>query len=414
MLPTNSLLVAFVVMTAPFGAQLLLNAESFPGALPVPPPMAVASLQVAAPGAAAATVEKLREVSDEIRGRIAALPRRPCTLSVEWQRYTTLMEDILSRLTDESDARERGHALFVLGEIDRFVTMARAHSAEVCGDYDAAAEAERTGQQHLQQAKSRLRLVVSAIKGDEFPFARFGDFLAFYNGVNWNDHASTSDYRMWSFRTKPAQIYRLVQRNTSVNGGLVRVKLPRGEQRVSINFEKGPWIPFVGRSLQRNWLYWHISESMPDGLRLQTVRFNRNCARRSSAYNCYGSTLRKLEAAQGRYRLSTMVSGQMQSALQVHVTAACKRTIADPEAMRDLVLEHRPDDKLVRQAYEGAAERFLAEIGRVARSGEDKLCRPSSYMGVFTRKSHQRFMEGPARRRPRRLEPEAWPGPGSA
>ena len=52
--------------------------------------------------------------------------------------------------------------------------------------------------------------------------------------------------------------------------------------------------------------------------------------------------------------------------------------------MRDLVLEHRPDDKQVRQAYEGVADRFLAKIGLVARSGADKLCPVSQ----------QRFMDG--------------------
>ena len=356
------------------------SAATSPGALPVPSPMAVAAVQAAAPGAVSATVEKLRETADAIRGRIAALPRRPCTLSVEWRRYTTLMEYVLSRLTDESDAREREHALFVLGEIDKFVTMAGKHNAETCVDYDDAAEAERTGQRQLQQARHRLLLVVNAIQGDGFPFARFGDFQRFYNGVNWNDHVSTSEYWMEHFTTNLEQIYRLVQRNTTVNRGQVRVTLPRGQQKVSTRFTGTKW-----GFLEKNWLYWSVSESIHAGAwQLHTVRFNRNCSGKDSANHCYGSTLRKLEAAQGRYRLSTMVSRQMQSALQAHVTAACKRTITNQEAMRDLVLEHRPDDKQVRQAYEGVADRFLAKIGHVARSGADKLCPVSK----------QRFMDG--------------------
>ena len=338
--------------------------------LPVPSPMGSTAMQVAAPGAVAAPDEKLREVSDAIRDRIAALPRRPCTLSVEWRRYTTLMEDIVSRLTDESDAVERRHALFVLGEIDRFVTLFGEHSAEACADYDVAAEAARTGQRHLQQARHRLLLVANAIRGDEFPFARFGEFQKFYKDVNWNDHVSSTDYfRMWNLTTDLKQTYSLVQRNTSVNGGQVRVTLPRGQQKVSWRFDFG-----VGM-FSRNWLYWSVSESIHAGAwQLHTVRFNRNCSGKNSAYHCYGSTLRKLEAAQGGFRLSTMVGRQMQSALQAHVTAACKRTITNQEVMRDLVLEHRPEDKQVRQAYEGAAERFLTEIGLVARSGEAKLC----------------------------------------
>ena len=358
------------------------SAATRPGALPVPSPMAVAAVQAAAPGAVSATVEKLRETAGAIRGRIAALPRRPCTLSVEWRRYTTLMEYVLSRLTDESDARERQHALFVLGEINRFVTMAVAHSAETCVDYDAAAAAQRTGQRHLQQARHRLLLVANAIRGDEFPFARFGEFQKFYKDVNWYDHASSTDLlRMRNLTTNLQQVYRLVQRNTSVNGGQVRVTLPRGQQKVSTRFTRGKWVLFFGDSLERNWLYWSVSESIHAGAwQLHTVRFSRNCSGKNSAYHCYGSTLRKLEAAQGRYRLSTMVGRQMQSALQAHVTAACKRTINNQEAMRDLVLEHRPDDKQVRQAYAGVAYRFLAEIARVARSGEDRLCSVSKFM----------------------------------
>ena len=355
------------------------SAATRPGALPVPSPMAVAAVQAAAPGAVSATVEKLRETAGAIRGRIAALPRRPCTLSVEWRRYTTLMEYVLSRLTDESDARERQHALFVLGEINRFVTMAGAHSAETCVDYDVAAAAERTGQRHLQQARHRLLLVANAIRGDEFPFARFGEFQKFYKDVNWYDHASSTDLlRMRNLTTNLQQVYRLVQRNTSVNGGQVRVTLPRGQQKVQTRFTTGPSWPF--NWTERNWLYWSVSEFISGGWQLQTVRFSRNCARKNSAYHCYGSTLRKLEAAQGGFRLSTMVGRQMQSALQAHVTAACKRTINNQEAMRDLVLEHRPDDKQVRQAYAGVAYRFLAEIARVARSGEDRLCSVSKFM----------------------------------
>ena len=349
-------------------------------ALLVPSPMGSTAMQVAAPGAAAATDEELREVSDAIRDRIAALPRRPCMLSVGWRRYTTLMEDILSRLTDESDAVERQHALFVLGEIDRFVTLFGELSAEACADSDAAAEAERTGQRHLQQARQRLLLVANAIRGDEFPFARFREFQKFYKNVNWNGHASSTDLlRMWNLTTNLQQIHHLVLRYTSVNGGQVRVTLPRGQQKVWKRFTKGPWVPIFGDSLERNWLYWSVSEFI-SGWQLQTVRFSRNCARKNSAYHCYGSTLRKLEAGQGRYRLSTMVSRQMQSALQAHVTAACKRTVANQEAMRDLILEHRPEDKQVRQAYNGAAEQFLSEIGLVARSGEAKLCSVSKFM----------------------------------
>ena len=139
-------------------------------------------------------MERRQEASDAIGGRIAALPRRPCTLSVEWRGYTTLMEDILSRLTDASHARERGHALFALREIDMFVTTAEFHSAETCADYDAAVAAGRSGQRHLQQAKQRLRRVAAAIQGNALPFDRFGDFQRFYNGVDWYEHASSTDY----------------------------------------------------------------------------------------------------------------------------------------------------------------------------------------------------------------------------
>ena len=333
-------------------------------------------LQTTSPAAVVAvapTVEKLREVSDAIRGRITALPHRRCTLSVQWWRYTTLMEDILSRLTESSDAGERGRALFVLGELDKYVTMAESLSAETCADYDAVAAAEHTGQRHLEQARQRLRRVAAAIKGTDFPFDRFGDFRRFYNDVNWNDHASPPEYWMTRFTTPLEDIYRLVLRYTTVSNGQVRVQLPGGRQTVPMRFTKGAWVPIFGDSLERNWLYFSVYE-LSGGARLQTARFSKNCARKNSAYHCFGSVLRKLESAQGRYRLSTMVSRQMQSALQAHVTAACKRKIGDQEAMRDIVLEHRPDDKQVRRAYEGAAERFLAKIARVASSGKGMLC----------------------------------------
>ena len=105
-----------------------------------------------------------------------------------------LLEDILSRLTDASHARERGHALFALREIDMFVTTAEFHSAETCADYDAAVAAGRSGQRHLQQAKQRLRRVAAAIQGNALPFDRFGDFQRFYNGVDWYEHASSTDH----------------------------------------------------------------------------------------------------------------------------------------------------------------------------------------------------------------------------
>ena len=180
----------------------------------------------------------------------------------------------------------REHALFVLGEIDKCVTMAGKHNAETCVDYDDAAEAERTGQRQLQQARHRLLLVVNAIQGDGFPFARFGDFQRFYNGVHWNDHASSTDF-FWTaiLTTDLKQIYRLVQRNTTVNRSQVRVTLPRGQQKVSTRFTGKKW-----GFLEKNWLYFSVSESMPGGGQLQTARFSRNCSGKNSAYHCYGST----------------------------------------------------------------------------------------------------------------------------
>ena len=372
----------FAGLLVSLGAVAPLAVTGHGGLLARPVPAAVTPMQAAAPPGIVATVdaarrekarqavEKLREMSDAVGVRITGVPNRPCSLSVEWQRYTMLMDDVLSRLTEESDSREFEHARFVLGEIDRFVTMAEEFNAETCADYASVAAAKRSAQQHLGQAGPHLLGLAAAIQGDEFPFAKFEDFQTFYRGVKWHEHPPLYD-RMWmrNLRTPLEQIYGLVKRHTSVNRGQVRVKLPRGQQKVSSRFTGLRW-----GFLESNWLYWSVSESMPGGgAALYTKTYDWNCSGRSSAYNCHGS-LRKLEAGEGRYRLSAMVSHQMRSALQQYVTAACKRTIANPEAMRYLVLEHRPNDKQVRQAYDGIAERFLANIGLVARSGGYKLC----------------------------------------
>ena len=356
------------------------------GFLPRPFQAAVTPMQAAAPPAIVATVdaarrekarqavEKLREMSDAVGVRITGVPNRSCSLSVEWQRYTMLMDDVLSRLTEESDSREFEHARFVLREIDKFITMTKEFNAEACADYASVAATKHSVQQHLVQAGSHLLGLAAAIQGDKFPFAKFDDFQTFYRAVKWREHPPLYD-QIWMhhLRTPLEQIYGLVKRHTSVYRGQVRIRLPRGEQTVGINFDKGPWVPIFGDSLQANRLYWSVSESLPRGAALYTKRFDWNCSGRSSAYSCHGS-LRELKAGEGRYRLSAMVSHQMRSALQQHVTAACKRTIANPEALRSLAREHRPTDKQVGQAYDGIAERFLANIALLARSGGDRLC----------------------------------------
>ena len=376
----------FAGLLVSLGAVAPLAATGHGGFLPRPFQAAVTPMQAAAPPAIVATVdaarrekarqavEKLREMSDAVGVRITGVPNRPCSLSVEWQRYTMLMDDVLSRLTEESDSREFEHARFVLGEIDKFITMTKDFNAEACADYASVAATKHSVQQHLVQAGSHLLGLAAAIQGDKFPFAKFDDFQTFYRAVKWREHPSLyAEIWMHHLRTPLEQIYGLVKRHTSVNRGQVRIRLPRGEQTVGINFDKGSWVPIFGDSLQANRLYWSVSESLPRGAALYTKRFNWNCSGRSSAYSCHGS-LRELKAGEGRYRLSAVVSHQMRSALQQHVTAACKRTIANPEAMRYLAREHRPTDKQVGQAYDGIAERFLANIALVARSGGDRLC----------------------------------------
>ena len=316
-------------------------------------------------------VEQLREMADAVESRIGGLPSRPCSLTVKWDRSTTLMEAVLSRLNEESDQREFERARLMLDDIDKFITMFERDTAETCADYEDVVAAERSMQQHLEQAGRHLLRFVNAMRGDEFPFARSKDFETFYRNVNWRDHVPRQIHwalRAVNLQTPPEQLYPLIKRNTLVDNGQVSVTLPRGEQSTWTDWRDGGWFVIT------NYLYYGVTESMPNGLQLRTRRLGKDCYAKSSRHRCYGHTLRKLSDGAGSYRMSTMLGRQLQSAIQPHVLAACKRTVANPEALRDLVLEHRPDDAQVRRAYDGIAERLLVDIGNLSRSGADKLC----------------------------------------
>ena len=366
------------------GLLVLLGTGAATGGLQAQPwPPAVAPMQMAAPpaiGAADGTarradaswaVEQLGEMADAVRGRIAGLPGGACSLSVEWPRYTDLVEAVLSRLTEESDSREFGHAHLVLGQVDMFVTMAESLTAEVCADWEAVGAAQRSVHHHLEQAGPHFTRLVRAIRGDKFPFPTLDDFLRFYRGTKWYEIASRLELprALWAsyLVTSPEEIYSLVRDNTSVANGQVRVTMPRGPWKVSAHFDRW-WA---------NELTYRVRESLPNGLTLYTGWIHKNCSGKSSALSCYPG-LRKLGS--GEHRLSTALGTQMYWALGPAVMIACKSTVVNQEALRDLVLEHRPHDAHVRQAYDGIADRLVHDIGLVARSGAEELCGPSRFL----------------------------------
>ena len=165
------------------------------GAQPLPSSMAATLAQTFGPGRV--PMERRKEASDAIGGRIAALPASPV--------------HAVGRVAGLHDP-DGGHPLSpdrrvpCAGARARAVRAARdrhvRHDGRVSQrrdlrDYDAAVAAVaagRSGQRHLQQAKQRLRRVAAAIQGNAFPFDRFGDFQRFYNGVDWYEHASSTDY----------------------------------------------------------------------------------------------------------------------------------------------------------------------------------------------------------------------------
>ena len=109
---------------------------------------------------------ELEKTFASVLGRIDALPRRSCGLSVPWNKYTSRFADILARVGDapgRAATAERNHAMAGLQELDRFVTIAARYSADVCSDDRELAALKRQTQGYREDARARLGRVTDGI-----------------------------------------------------------------------------------------------------------------------------------------------------------------------------------------------------------------------------------------------------------
>ena len=109
---------------------------------------------------------ELEKTFASVLGRINALPRRSCGLSVPWNKYTSRFADILARVGDapgRAVTAERNHAMAGLQELDRFVTIAARYSADVCSDDRELAALKRQTQGYREDARARLGRVTDGI-----------------------------------------------------------------------------------------------------------------------------------------------------------------------------------------------------------------------------------------------------------
>ena len=108
---------------------------------------------------------ELEKTFASVLGRIDALPRRSCGLSVPWNKYTSRFVDILARVGDapgRAATAERNHAMAGLQELGRFAIAAR-YSADVCSDDRELAALKRQTQRYREDARARLGRVTDGI-----------------------------------------------------------------------------------------------------------------------------------------------------------------------------------------------------------------------------------------------------------
>ena len=339
---------------------------------------------------------ELRMTFSRLRNRISDLDSG-CGLSVKWKPLELLFQDMLASLKDEAGWRaeaERERAVVGLLDLEKFIGTVASFQNEVCGLQREIADRVRTERQHRQDARQHLMKATRAIRGAKFPYSSFQPFDVAYRQVTWHTYARETQsalpmnvIRMGkrggdaSRRAK----YEYLKQNVSVDDGVVRVSLPAGQQSTWWRYRGTPTVAKIGcvvvfwgcpqSGVTNNRLSYGVEERIGA---LHLSWFERKSCGWGNRAKCRRRTLlRRLDAARGGDRLSTMIRRQAESWLQARVTAACKHTLADQEKLQGVILEHRPADPQAGRVYTAVSERFRAELGLLARSGEDEICSPT-------------------------------------
>ena len=351
----------------------------------------------------------LKEQLQAARELIATLPKRACgptMVTMEWNKLTKLFDDRIARVKGKMPGSDNLHILQGLHALNTLVREYARYSEEVCAHDKRFRDHEQSVRQWRKQVLSSFSRIVKDIRGNRFPFATFGQFDTWYNAVDWGKKAGQTHslVRMTAITlgklpgvNSRKQKYKYFSNRATVDNGRVRVTVPAGSQQMWYRFDKGlPHVfalnPFVwiagaaGADAARmaNELFYGATQQLTDGPRLSFGPRTKFCRGKSSAYRCAGSLLRRVEAAAGGYRLSTMVGRQMSVALQEHVTAACERRIDDGSAVLSIIDARRPKrDRSVQVLYDRAAIRFQSRVSQLKASGKDEMCGPETSEFLF-------------------------------